>query len=253
MSPLTPETALSHPSTQLELCIVQSQGSRMTPSYLNCVVTKSPYPPVTCTRLISWIIMHHLRLGAFGLMSSSHEWIAGAGTISSHGEMIEEESIIKYTLVANLTRLLIKRKWKDTILRPLSKTRNHWRLPITKECRGVKERYFMSTLSSQQQQWLDIAISSSSPCQQCHVMSCHEWSCCHITIIYHVHSNQMYCKVEAQRTHMHIKSHVIWKLLGSQTVMRVGKESPLVIYTPSLYEERTFPPWLHQQSNRENI
>lgn len=98
-----------------------------------------------------------------------------------------------------------------------------------------RESISKKTSSTQQQKWLDIVTSSS---QSMSIISCQFVSCvviCHITIVDHVYCNQMYYKVEVQRTHMNMKSHVSWKVIGSWIVMRVAKESQGGSISPRLF------------------
>lgn len=70
-------------------------------------------------------------------------------------------------------------------------------------------------------------------------MSLHEWS--YSTSLLWIMYIVFKCivKWKSKGHTWNVKSNVSWKFIGSQTVMRVVKESPLVIYTSSLYEQRT--------------
>ena len=184
-------------------------------------------------------------------MLSRHERITGTCTLSCHGKIMEkkkkEGSMPKDSLVAELKSWSIKRKQRDTSLRPPSKTEDHWSFCITKPCKGEEKASSRRHPTHRSNSYLTFPHH-----QAVHVSSVMSWVViCHITIVDHVYCIQMYCKVELQRTHMNVKIHVSWKFIGSQIVMRVVKEWPLVIYIPSLYEQRNFSPWLLPQGHRE--
>jgi len=160
----------------------------------------------------------------------------------------EEESMPKDSLVVELTSWSITRKKRDKILRPLSKTKYHWIFYITKPCRGEEKAYsrYIQHLAPTMTQHSHI-IKQSMSTMSCHVMS---WVVTyHITIVDHVYWIQMFCKWNSKGHTWNVKSHVSWKVIGNQIVMRVVKDSPLFIYTPSLYELRTF----HLGSSRKAL
>jgi len=85
--------------------------------------------------------------------------------------------------------------------------------------------------------WYFHIINQSMSAVSCHVMSDHmPHHYCGSCILY----SKCILKCKSKGSTWNVKSHVSLKFIWSQTVTRVVKESPLVIYTPSLYEQGTF-------------
>ena len=160
-------------------------------------------------------------------MSSLHEWIERTGTLSCHWEMMEKEnkarSMLKESLVYELTILSIETKKRNTSLRPLFKNGDHWIFHTTKPCRGEEKAPSRRhpTLSSNSDlifpHHLVVHVSSVI---SCHVTSGHmSHHYCGSCILY----SKSILKWKSKGHTWNVKSHVSWKVIGSQIVMRVVK------------------------------
>lgn len=126
-----------------------------------------------------------LDYGVFGLVSSCHEWIAGIGKPSIHGDMMKkenkEETCLKTYLYSNGWMNPRRARKTNTSVKPYSKTKDHWRPDIIKLCGGEKKEHPRTDLSINNNSVQSISVVSFQ------VIA---WEfICHITIVGHV-----YCK-----------------------------------------------------------
>jgi len=115
-----------NPTWTAHCAVIRLKPNPWLPELRNCDVLEPLPQPAAPLWLSQWIIMQHLRLGVYRLMSSCHEWIADAGTLSYYDRMMkkemEKENMLEDTLVAEDASWSIRRNQRDINLWPQLKT-----------------------------------------------------------------------------------------------------------------------------------